>query len=122
MAESWLWWQWLWVVPYLGSIIVGHRYWMPPPRQFQPMFQVLSTINIRNSPFLKVKVEGIGCNELAEVFVTIVIPIIELEKPFFPTSFQIVSYLLKMQYKVFDKVVFSCFKILLFICFENEGF
>ena len=29
----------------LGSIMVGHRYWMPPPRQFQPMFQVLSTIN-----------------------------------------------------------------------------
>ena len=28
-----------------GSIMVGHRYWMPPPRQFQPMFQVLSTIN-----------------------------------------------------------------------------
>ena len=27
-----------------------------------------------------------------------------------------------MQYKVFDKVVFSCFIILLFICFENEGF
>ena len=27
-----------------GSIMVGHRYWMPPPRQFQPMFQVLSTI------------------------------------------------------------------------------
>ena len=23
-----------------GSIMVGHRYWMPPPRQFQPMFQV----------------------------------------------------------------------------------
>ena len=20
--------------------MVGHRYWMPPPRQFQPMFQV----------------------------------------------------------------------------------
>ena len=78
--------------------------------------------NIPNSPFLKVKVKGIGCNELAEVFVTNVIPIIELEKPFFPTSFQIVSYLLKMQYKVFDKVVFSCFIILLFICFENEGF
>ena len=54
--------------------------------------------------------------------VTIVIPIIELEKPFFPTSFQIVSYLLKMQYKVFDKVVFSCFIMLLCICFENEGF
>ena len=29
----------------VGSIMVGHRYWMPPPRQFQPMFQVLSTIN-----------------------------------------------------------------------------
>ena len=29
----------------LSSIMVGHRYWMPPPRQFQPMFQVLSTIN-----------------------------------------------------------------------------
>ena len=38
------------------------------------------------------------------------------------SSFQIVSYLLKMQYKVFDKVVFSCFIILLFICFENAGF
>ena len=25
---------------HLGSIMVGHRYWMPPPRQFQPMFQV----------------------------------------------------------------------------------
>ena len=23
-----------------GSIMVGNRYWMPPPRQFQPMFQV----------------------------------------------------------------------------------
>ena len=23
-----------------GSIMVGHRYWMPPPRQFLPMFQV----------------------------------------------------------------------------------
>ena len=78
--------------------------------------------NIPNSPFLKVKVKGIGCNELAEAFVTIVIPIFELEKRFFPTSFQIVSYLLQMQYKVFDKVVFSCFIILLFICFENEGF
>ena len=65
--------------------------------------------------------EGMGAVEKG-VFVTIVIPIIELEKPFFPTSFQIVSYLLKMQYKVFDKVVFSCFIILLFICFENEGF
>ena len=21
------------------SIMVGHRYWMPPPRHFQPMFQ-----------------------------------------------------------------------------------
>ena len=53
---------------------------------------------------------------------TTVIPIIELENPFFSTSFQIVSYLLKMQYKVFDKVVFCCFIILLFICFENEEF
>ena len=78
--------------------------------------------NIPDSPFLKVKVKGIGCNELAEVSVTIVIPMIELEKPFFPTLFQIVNYLLKMQYKVFDKVMFSCFIILLFICFENEGF
>ena len=24
----------------MGSIMVGHRYWMPPLRQFQPMFQV----------------------------------------------------------------------------------
>ena len=23
-----------------GSFMVGNRYWMPPPRQFQPMFQV----------------------------------------------------------------------------------
>ena len=23
----------------LDSIMVGNRYWMPPPRQFQPMFQ-----------------------------------------------------------------------------------
>ena len=23
-----------------GSIMVGNRYWMPPPRQCQPMFQV----------------------------------------------------------------------------------
>ena len=23
-----------------GSIMVGHRYRLPPPRQFQPMFQV----------------------------------------------------------------------------------
>ena len=26
-----------------GSIMVGNRYWMPPPRQFQPMFQVSSS-------------------------------------------------------------------------------
>ena len=26
-----------------GSIMVGNRYWMPPPRQFQPMFQEFST-------------------------------------------------------------------------------
>ena len=32
-------------VSWEGSIMVGHRYWMPPPRQFQPMFPVLSTIN-----------------------------------------------------------------------------
>ena len=27
----------------LGSIMVGNRSWMPPPRQFQPMFQVSSS-------------------------------------------------------------------------------
>ena len=26
-----------------GSIMVGNRYWMPPPRQFQPMFQEFHT-------------------------------------------------------------------------------
>ena len=26
-----------------GSIMVGNTYWMPPPRQFQPMFQEFST-------------------------------------------------------------------------------
>ena len=29
-------------VAQLGSIMVGNRYWMPPPRQFQPMFQMSS--------------------------------------------------------------------------------
>ena len=48
--------------------------------------------------------------------------LIELENPSFSTSFQIVSYLRKMQYKVFDKVVFYCVMILLFICFKNDRF
>ena len=65
--------------------------------------------NIHDSPFVKVKVKGIGCNELAEVFVTLC----DRKNLFFSTFFQIVSYMLKMQYKVFDKIVFSYF---IFFC------